>query len=116
VLQRGGYCFRIDLPTRLGSGVAVLPPGQASPVSNDLAEQNFTAYAWPAEPGTTMRVFFIDATGGVFFSKNDGPSQHYGGTRAPRCDAALLRDPSDKVKGVTAVRRGRDNGIWFDTR
>jgi hypothetical protein len=125
VLLRGGYLFRVDLPTKTGGGVAVVSGAVASTraadgpstVSNDLAEQQFVAYAWPALPqGAGSRAFVIDQTGVVYFTKNDGAQQNYGTSRAPKYDAALLRDPSDRVKGVTAVRRGHDDGIWLEYR
>jgi hypothetical protein len=117
VLTRGGYMFRVDLPTKAGGGVATLDPVAPSPVATDLAEQMFLAYAWPVDPPTTgVRVFVVDASGVVFFSKNEGEQQRYGATHAPSFEAAQLRDPADKVKGVTMVRRGRDNGIWLEQR
>jgi hypothetical protein len=124
VLLRGGYLYRVDLPTKTGGGVSVVNPrmtsGAASgptTVSNDLAEQQFIAYAWPALPqGAGARAFVIDATGAVYFTKNDGEQQNYSTTHAPKHDAALLRDAADKVKGVTAVRRGHDDGIWLEYR
>jgi hypothetical protein len=117
ILVRGGYMFRVDLPTKTGGGVATLDPAAPSPVATDLAEQQFIAYAWPVDPPTTgVRVFVVDASGALFFTKNDGDQQHYCATRAPAFEAAQLRDPSDRIKGVTMVRRGRDNGIWLEQR
>jgi hypothetical protein len=114
VLARGGYLFRVDLPSKSGGGVSTLDPGAPSTVATDLAEQNFVCYAWPVDPPTTgARVFVIDASGAIFFTKNEGDQQHYCAAHAPPFEASQLRDPADKVKGVTMVRRGRDDGIWL---
>jgi hypothetical protein len=117
ILKRGGYMFRVYLPTKSGGGIATIEADKPSIVATDLAEQQFFAYAWPVDPPTSgSRVFVVDASGVVFFSKNDGDLQHYNGTRVPAFESAQLRDPSDRVKGVTAVRRGRDGGIWLEQR
>lgn len=114
VVARGGYLFRVDLPGKGGGGVSTIEPGAPAAVATDLAEQNFVCYAWPVDPPTTgARVFVIDASGTIFFTKNEGEQQHYCAAHAPAYDAAQLRDPSDRVKGVTMVRRGRDDGIWL---
>ena len=56
----------------------------------------------------------IDPEGTVFFTDNRGDQQHYEGQdRVPTPDASELRDEGDRVTGVTAVRRGRDGGIWL---
>ncbi len=100
---KAGYVFRIDVPRRGVGGV-------------DLAEKRFVAYAWPVSQGATGgKVYVIDADGKLFFSDNRGATQNYFGTEhGPAADAADLRDDADRVTGVTAVRRGRDGGIWLE--
>jgi hypothetical protein len=100
---KGGYVYRVDVPRRSQGGI-------------DLSEQKYHAYAWPVDGGSTgVRVFVIDGDGTVFFSDNRGESQSYRGTeRVPGSDACELRDAGDRVTGVTAVRRGRDGGIWLE--
>ena len=117
VVAHGGYLFRVDLPSKSGGGVSTIDPGVPSQVATDLAEQDFLGYAWPVDPPTTgSRVFVIDASGTIFFTKNEGDQQHYCAAHAPPFEASQLRDPADKVKGVTMVRRGRDDGIWLQER
>jgi hypothetical protein len=100
---KGGYVFRVDVPRRIVG-------------ATDLAEQRFVAYAWPlAEGNGAGKVYVIDAEGKIFFSDNGASSQGYHGSdHAPASDASELRDVGDRVAGVTAVRRGRDGGIWLE--
>ena len=100
---RSGYVFRVDVPRRAIAGA-------------DAAEQRFVAYAWPMVWNSTGgRVYVVDESGRIFFSDNRGDQQRYEGQqRVPAADAAELRDASDRVTGVTAVRRGRDLGVWLE--
>jgi hypothetical protein len=65
--------------------------------------------------GTGGKAYVIDAEGKIFFSDNRGDQQRYEGIeRTPATDASELRDEADRIAGVTAVRRGRDGGIWLE--
>ncbi len=107
---KNGYRYRIDLPktTKRGSTVAV--------IAAERAEVCFTAYAWPEQPGSSgVRVFAIDQEGEIWASDNTAETQGYQALiRLPRENAHELRDAADRVSGVTAVRRGRDGGVWLE--
>jgi len=107
---KNGYRYRIDLPktTKRGSAVTV--------IAAERAEINFTVYAWPEQPGSTgVRVFAIDQEGSIWATDNTGEAQGYQGlVRLPKENAHELRDAADRVSGVTAVRRGRDGGVWLE--
>jgi hypothetical protein len=101
--SKSGYFFRVDAPRKLVGGP-------------DLCEQKYVAYAWPvARYSTGGKVYVLAADGKIFFSDNHGDGQGYQALeRVPATDASELRDASDRVAGVTAVRRGRDGGIWLE--
>jgi hypothetical protein len=104
---RGGYLFRVDLPT--------LPGSRTGAVATDASEQHFVAYAWPLDAGTTGRAaFVIDEKGSVYFTKNEDDHRYSGADHAPQADAAEVRDATARVNGVTSVRRGRDGRVWLE--
>ncbi len=108
-----GYRYRIDLPMALRRGGGPIPV-----VVAERAELEFVAYAWPVQPGTTgNRVFALDAEGSLWTSDNRGEQQGYSGlARMPPQDASEERDRAERVSGVTAVRRGRDAGVWLELK
>ncbi len=82
----------------------------------ERAEVEFIAYAWPIDPGTSgNRLFALGADGSLWSSDNRGENQGYSGLqRMPPPDACEERNRADRVVGVTAVRRGRDGGVWLE--
>ncbi|MBL8841901.1 MAG: hypothetical protein JNL90_10280 [Planctomycetes bacterium] len=109
--ERSGYRFRIDLPMALRRGGGPIPQ-----IVAERAEVEFVAYAWPIEPGSSgNRVYALGGDGSLWCSDNRGEKQGYAGLqRMPAADASEERDQADRVVGVTAVRRGRDGGVWLE--
>lgn len=109
--ERSGYRYRIDLPTALRRGGGPIPA-----IVAERAELEFVAIAWPVDPGTTgARVFALGSDGSLWSSDNRGENQGYAGLeRMPPPEACNERDQSRRVAGVTAVRRGRDDGVWLE--
>ena len=112
---RSGYCFRIFLPAGPSTSATETDQGQSlsAPVSTDLAEEHWCAYAWPAD-GTVKgtRTFFLDEGGQVWWTA--ARDDHYaGGDHAPGWDAAIPADaPREWATRRIRSGDGVDGGDW----
>jgi hypothetical protein len=107
---REGYLYRFYLPDAHGSPIGEPPTGfdVTSGVDPDLSETTWCAYAWPAEPGGTHRVFFMNQAGDVLSTED---AAYVGPSNGPAPDAAFQRPGS--ITGATAVgTTGNDGNVW----
>jgi len=76
-LEMHGYLFRVYLPGEDGASVGE-GPGEGGLVSADGAEQDWVAYAWPVQHGSTgLRTFVVGVDGaiaGLDVPRNSGSS------------------------------------------
>jgi hypothetical protein len=112
---RGGYCFRIFLPAGPSTSATESDGGKSlsAPVSTDLAEDHWCAYAWPADGAVAgTKTFFLDEGGQVWWSP--ARADHYtGGLNAPAWDAAIPADaPRDWATRRIYGGDGADGGDW----
>jgi hypothetical protein len=108
-VERTGYYFQIFLP-RAGDRLALpeLPDGgyEAGAVHADVAETTWCAYAWPADPASGLRTFFVNEEGDILATRG------YRGELAPHPYAAFA-PTSPGITGEPAVEaRGQDGNVW----
>ena len=99
--------FRIFLPNAGGAGLEETPANYLQ-INSDLAENNWCAYAWPADPSGPGQAFFVNQGGEILRTSNQ--AQNYGGLATlPAFDAAFNVGGSiigDLAPGVAAVDGG----------
>ncbi len=80
------------------------------PVSTDLAETTWCAYAWPVARGNSgNRTFFVNQSGDLFQSAND-VARHDGVSAVIPGNSAFM---ANGITGMVAVgTRGMDGDVW----
>jgi len=110
-VKRGGYYFKIFLPSANGDGLAEYRDGGflAHVLDPNAAETTWCAYAWPVEHGVTgERCFFVNQAGDIYANSD----RKYSGESEPPSYAAF--DPSGVgILGKVAPEGvGGDRGTW----
>jgi len=110
-VDRSGYQFKILLPDNAGVGVCPDQIGNFLTVSEDLAETNWVAYAWPGNGGNSgNRSFMTNQSGDIVTTDDDAYSGSAGG---PAAHAAYIGGAGGSITGRTANgTTGGDGNYW----
>jgi len=101
-VSRSGYFFHLYLPGPGGVGVGEPAGGfVAGPLSSDLCETTWCAYAWPVNYGQSgNRTFFTNQQGDVTTTEL---STYSGSTFGPASDAAFKPADAGRITGAVAI-------------
>jgi hypothetical protein len=111
---RGGYRFRVYLPTEDGSPVGEHEKlARIQRVDGDLSETVMVAIAWPVSKGMSgHRAFHVDAEGRLFACL-DGP---YAGEAAPPADVLNSQEGNLASRALRETEPTRDGCRWVRVR
>jgi prepilin-type N-terminal cleavage/methylation domain-containing protein len=110
--SKAGYWFAVHLPDVTGIGLPETAANAAA-TDPDLAEQHWTALAWPMRNGASgLHSYFVNEQGEL---RKNRSARYSGTTRVPAAGAALLGTPSAQhVNGGTIATNvaGADGHVW----
>ena len=116
-VNKSGYFFALFLPSAAAAPLAeAANGGTPGGEGNDLAENTWICYGWPAAINNTgNRVFVVNQTGDVLQTNNQGANQGYTQTGGGPAGAAALSGAvltaQMSINGNPAA--AQDAGVWL---